>query len=369
MTLSVTPMGSTLPWTARPFQPLTYERLHAAIDGFLYNPAVQAELRASLNASAAFWRPGVGELSRRIAQDAADTWARNGARLEREGVQALQGVIDRFVCSEDYGSIQSLRILWDAIPYATSHTAYPQIATPEESVLGHLEGLRLLREKWGPRVAANWREGDFDAPIRYEIGREFHVHLSPGSHETVAGVDFRLHWEGTDDSGELRNILLAVVGVVRRRDGFGITLTQGGSRLTEIKIDRNGRKTDLLKLTQKRFGPDPRAWLVEEVIRSLRRDYGDPPIYWLRAERRAPLYGHVADPDALPSCLFGGAGLLSFQALRERVMHSPSEEASRLSTTIRRLDDIARSLGFCGVGDESWWVLPRRRGTLALTTS
>jgi hypothetical protein len=351
------PIGVTPFWTARPIRPLTHERLNAALDGFLGNPAVQWKLQSSLNIAPVFWRPSFAEFSRRIAGDAAETWARNGAPLESGSVVSLQNLIDGFVFSEGQASLPSLRLLWDAIPYATSHSAYPRIATPEESVLGHLEGLKLLRGLWGVRVAANWREGDFDGPLLYEIGRDFHVTVSPGSQETVAGIDFRLHWEEADGSGIARSSLLAVVGVVRRRDGFGITLTQGGSRLTEIKIDRNGRKSDLLKLTQKRFGPDPRAWLVAEVIRFLQRRYENPPIHWLRAERRAPLYDHIADPDTSSGSLFGAAGLLSFKDLRERVSRSPSAEGSRLPTAVRRLDDIARSLGFYGDGDEAWWIL------------
>jgi hypothetical protein len=357
MTAILNPAGLFSPWTASASLAMTGQNPATATHALAHH--LPNAVPSSSVPISRLWRPEIGDFSQAAAEDAGRVWARNGAPLNPVHVLALEGVVHGFLLHTGPQAVSSYRLLWDAIPYATSHTAYPRIATPEESVWGHLNGLRLLRDTWGVGVACRWREGDFDTPIRCDVGKSFFIEASPGSHETVAGMDYRLQWEGLDAYGKECRAVLALVGVIRHRDGFGITLTQGGPRLSQIKIDRNGKLTDLLKVVQGRFGNDPRAWLVRDVLRSLRQEYGDVPFYWLRAERRGALYSHLIDPDLPQHGMFAAVGHLSPMALRERVRRSPSPGAERLPATIRRMDAIAESLGFRGACGDTWWGLPR----------
>jgi len=352
----------TTPMEAAIREALAWDSPLAASIDFTIRPEAPA-IDCSMAFSRLWSSSQVSNQARAFSRDIESVWRENGASLNADDRFQVNQAISKFLSDLNRlgsrGLLTDMRRLWGSIPYTTNQTAAPRISSPVDSALGHLNGLLLLRQNWGRGVSECWREADFASPIRYDIGRDFHVTLSPGSHETVAGIDYRLVWEGLDVSGEKRTVALAVVGFICRRDGFGITLVQGGPRLTEIKIAHNGKPTDLLKLTQRRFVQDPRAWLLQEVIRTLRKDFSDPGIYWLRAERRAPLYGHVMNPLSPNHPLFQQVGELPLPELRELVRKSPSD-TTRLAASIQRLDRMAESLGFRPESEDgAWWVLPR----------
>lgn len=325
-------------------------------------------------------------LLRLVDEGATRVWEANGnspnASMRLQQMAAVHKGVKNAEAAGGGRVLNSLRRLWNEIPYATNHTAYPRISTPAESVAGHLEGLILLRQIWGGAVGDCWREGDFfekagacglpESSYREALDGDFSLTWSPGSHETVAGIDYRLHWKGQDAAGAERDVLLATVGFIRRREGFGFTLVQGGPRLTQVKTG-GGKRGDLLRLVQKRFGGDPRAWLLGEVVRRLRREFPASPLYWLQAERRAPLYCHILDPTASGRTLFPSVGREPLDKLRSLVSearrkssdrknepdHAWSlEEATRLPVVIERLNGIAKTFGFRPEdGNDAWWAL------------
>lgn len=312
------------------------------------NGGHRAEIDGSSPLSSRLWLgPDVLQLSRAFAVDVARAWEANGRALDTwesfKVYNALVTALGVLKAREGGGSLACVKNLWEAISYATNQTAYPFVSSPIESAVGHLNGLMLLREKWGDGVAECWREGDFFerageagiplSAIRRPLDDEFHILMSPGSHETVAGIDYRLVWEGRDVTGAKKEATLATVGFIRRRDGFGITLVQGGPRLTEIKITKNGRPSDLLRFVQSRFAGDPRSWLLDEVIRCLRTEHAPARIDWLRAERRAPLYSHTLHPASPPygnRTLFAQAGQLPLTDLLALVWESMNRSSHRV---------------------------------------
>lgn len=347
-----------------------------------------------------------------VAEDIEAGWRDNGRIITgAEKEEVLRAASSRLGALARLGYPQFLGVGGkEHIQQVAWEMGFPKLMTPVECALMALAGPLIRYARFGVlhsslkgRVELEHNGLPMEAR-RWNLGGGFAVEAEPGGHETVAGVDYHLIWEGPFDEGVRGRKIVATVGVIRLPDGFAIVKRQGGKNLSERVVLPGGKVRELSRHAQSWFHgnlDDIGLWLLRQVVRELRREDPAAPLSWLRGDRilwpyngisvaspvgtsHAPatndariLAGHLeseqlrnlmedrerqlrGELSAWESKWQDGKGRLS---LKEHALYQDAKgefaKIERQRRVMETNDKLARRMGFRPDGKEgTWFVLP-----------
>ncbi len=193
-----------------------------------------------------------------------------------------------------------------ALDFSLNETCSLKGIQAQESCLAFLYGLLILYSLWG---VAGWDHPGIRGASD-PIGTNhphFFARLSPGKHESHAGIDYHLYYKGPQTRNEEK--LVWSIGSIHRTEGPALVHVTGGKGLAERTKGPQSLLNRLAKELTGQGGGNIGDWFSRQVLRRLACLNPGRPIFWRPSERNFWFFNRLPNPRS-PEDIDAGMGSL-----------------------------------------------------------